>query len=51
MCYLDSGTNHLTHIGWLAGKRVFRYLQATKSLKLVYSRDSDFNLPRETDAD
>ena len=35
---------------WLAGKRVLRYLQATKSLKLVYSRDSDFNLHGESDA-
>ena len=36
---------------WLAGKRVLRYLQATKSLKLVYPRDSDFNLTGESDAD
>ena len=36
---------------WLAGKRVLRYLQATKSLKLVYPRDSDYNLIGESDAD
>ena len=36
---------------WLAGKRVLRYLQATKSLKLVYPRDSDHNLTGESDAD
>ena len=35
----------------LAGKRVLRYLQATKSLKLVYPRDSDYNLTGENDAD
>ena len=43
---MDKPSN--TH--WLAGKRVLRYLQATKSLKLFYSRDSDFNLHRESDA-
>ena len=36
---------------WLAGKRVLRFLQATKSLKLVYPRDSDYNLISESDAD
>ena len=36
---------------WLAGKRVLRYLQATKSLKFVYPRDSDYNLIGESDAD
>ena len=36
---------------WLAGKRVLRYLQATKSPKLVYPRDSDYNLIGESDAD
>ena len=39
--FMDKPTN--TH--WLAGKRVLRYLQATKS------RDSDFNLHGESDAD
>ena len=36
---------------WLAGKRVLRHLQATKSLKFVYPRDSDYNLIGESDAD
>ena len=36
---------------WLAGKRVLRYLQATKSLKLVYPRDSDYNLIGQSYAD
>ena len=36
---------------WLAGKRVLRYLQATKSLKLVYARDRDYNLIGKKDAD
>ena len=36
---------------WLASKPVLRYLQATKSPKLVYSRDSDYNLTGESDAD
>ena len=36
---------------WLDGKRVLRYLQATKSIKLVYPRDSDYNLTGESDAD
>ena len=44
---MDESTN--TH--WLAGKRVLRYIQATKSLKPVYSRDIDFNLHGECDAD
>ena len=35
----------------LACKRVLRFLQATKALKLVYSRDSDFNLHGESDRD
>ena len=36
---------------WLAGKRVLRYLQASKSLKLVYPRDSNYKLTGESDAD
>ena len=36
---------------WLAGKRVLRYLQATKSPKLVYPRDSDNNLTGESNTD
>ena len=40
-----------TNTHWLAGKRVLRYLQATKSLKLIYPRDSDFKLQGESDAD
>ena len=36
---------------WLAGKCVLLYLQATKSLKLVYPRNSDYNLTSESDAD
>ena len=35
----------------LPGKRVLRYLQATKLLKLVYPRDNDFHLHGESDAD
>ena len=35
----------------LAGKEVHHYLQATKSLKLVYPLDSDFNLTGKSDAD
>ena len=41
----------LANSHWLAGKRVLRYLQATKSLKLVYPWDSDFNVTGESDAD
>ena len=36
---------------WLAGKRVLCYLQAAKSLKIVYSRHSNFNLTGQSDAD
>ena len=36
---------------WLAGKRVLRYLQATKSFKLMYPKDSDYNPTGESDAD
>ena len=35
---------------WLAGKRVLRYLQVTKSLKLVHPIDSNFDLTDESDA-
>ena len=35
---------------WMAAKRVFRYLKATKSLKPVYPRDNDYNLTGENDA-
>ena len=45
--FMDKANN--THR--LARKRVLRYLQATRSLKLFYSRDSDFNLHGESDAD
>ena len=40
-----------TKINWLAGKRVLRYLQNWKSLKLVYSQDSDINLHADSDPD
>ena len=36
---------------WLAGKRILRFLQATKSLKIFYPHDNDFNLTGESDAD
>ena len=45
--FMDKPAN--TH--WLAGKHVLRYLQATKSLKLVHPWDSDYNLIGESDAD
>ena len=35
---------------WLAGKRVLRYLQATKSLKMFYPHDNEFNIIGESDA-
>ena len=35
----------------LAGKRFLRYMQATKTLKLVYAHDNDFSVTRESDAD
>ena len=35
----------------LNDKRALRYLQATKSLRLVYPEDSDYNLTGESDAD
>ena len=34
----------------VAGKRGLRYLQATKSLKLVYPKDSDYKLTGESNA-
>ena len=36
---------------WVHGEGVLCYLQATKSLKLVYPRGSDFNLSGESDKD
>ena len=45
--FMDQPTN--TH--WMADKRVLRYLHVNKSLKWVYSRDSELNLHRESDAD
>ena len=49
MCSHNSWTNQRTP--WLAGKRLLRYLQATKSLKLVYPGDNDFNRTGESDAE
>ena len=40
-----------TNSHWLADKRVFCYLQATRSLKLVYPHDNEFILTGESDAD
>ena len=36
---------------WLTGKRVLRYSQATKFLRLMFLRESDVNLTGESDAD
>ena len=36
---------------WLSGKRELCFLQATKSLKVVYPRNSDNNMTGEIDAD
>ena len=40
-----------TNSHWLAGKRVLRYLQATKLLQLVYPHNNDFILTGEIDGD
>ena len=45
--FMDKPTN--SH--WLAGKRVLRYIQDIKSIKIVNHRDSDYNLTGENDAD
>lgn len=36
---------------WTAVKRIFRYLQGTKNLKLVYTKDGDKNITGYCDAD
>ena len=45
----DSWTNQRTPTGWLAN--VYSATYKPKSLKLVYPRDSDYNLTGESDAD
>ena len=40
-----------TNSHWLAGKQVLCYLQATKSLKLIYPHENNFILTRESDSD
>ena len=48
---LSRFTDNATNSHWLAGKRVLRHLQATKSVKLLYPSDSEYSLTSGSDAD
>ena len=43
--------NAPTNQHWLCGKRLLRYLQSSKGLKLTYTKDASYDLVRESDAD
>ena len=42
--------NAPTNQHWLCSKRLFRYLQGSKGLKLSYKKEASYDLVRETDA-
>ena len=36
---------------WMCGKRLLRYLQGSKGLKLTYTKEASYDLVGESDAD
>ena len=45
--YMNAHTNQL----WMCGKRLLRYLQGSKYLKLTYTKEASYDLDLESDAD
>ena len=40
-----------TNQHWMCGKRLLRYLQGSKGLKLIYTKEASYDLEGESDAD
>ena len=45
--HMNAGTNR----HWLCGKRLLRYLQGSKGLRLTYTKEASYDLVGESDAD
>ena len=43
--------NAPTNQHWMCGKRLLRYLQGSKGLKLTYTKEASYDLVEESDAD
>ena len=43
--------NAPTNQHWMCGKRLLRYLQESKGLKLTYTKEASYDLVGESDAD
>ena len=48
---LSRHMNAPTNQHWMSGKRLLLYLQGSKGLKLTYTKEADYNLVGESDAD
>ena len=48
---LSRHMNAPTNQHWMCGKRLLRYLQASKGLKLTYTKEASYDLVGESDAD
>ena len=48
---LSRHMNAPTNQHWVCGKRLLRYLQGSKGLKLTYTKEASYDLMGESDAD
>ena len=48
---LSRHMNAPTNQHWMCGKRLLRYLQGSKGLKLTYTKEASYDLVGESDAD
>ena len=48
---LSRHMNAPTNQNWMCGKRLLRYLQGSKSLKLTYTKEARYDLVGKSDAD